>query len=40
MIAEEVLEGFKVSEVRVRIRKPGALAKGAVPGVEIMRTKA
>jgi dihydroneopterin aldolase len=40
MIAEEVLGTFKVSEVRVRIRKPGALAKGVVPGVEVVRNKA
>lgn len=40
MIAGEVLRGFKVREVRVRIRKPGVMAKGVVPGVEIVRTKA
>lgn len=40
MIAGEVLRRFKVREVRVRIRKPGAMAKGVVPGVEIVKTKA
>jgi len=40
MIAGEVLMRFKVREVRVRIRKPGVMAKGVVPGVEIVRTKA
>ena len=40
MIAGEVLRRFKVREVRVRIRKPGVMAKGVVPGVEIVRTKA
>jgi dihydroneopterin aldolase len=40
MITGEVLRRFKVREVRVRIRKPGVIAKGVVPGVEIVRTKA
>jgi dihydroneopterin aldolase len=40
MIAGEVLRRFKVRKVRVRIRKPGVMAKGVVPGVEIVRTKA
>jgi dihydroneopterin aldolase len=40
MIAGEVLRRLKVKEVRVRIRKPGVIAKGVVPGVEIVRTKA
>jgi dihydroneopterin aldolase len=40
MIAGEVLRRLKVREVRVRIRKPGVMAKGVVPGVEIVRTKA
>jgi len=39
MIAGEVLRRHKVREVRVRIRKPGVIAKGVVPGVEIVRTK-
>jgi dihydroneopterin aldolase len=40
MVAEEVLGKFKVNEVRVRIRKLGALPKGASPGVEIVRKAA
>lgn len=40
MIAEEVMKKFKVSEVRVKIQKPGVIAKGVVPGVEVVRTKA
>ena len=40
MIAGEMLRRFKVREVRVRIRKPGVIAGGVVPGVEIVRTKA
>lgn len=40
MIAGEMLRRFKVREVRVRIRKPGVMAKGVVPGVEIVRRKA
>ncbi len=40
MISGEVLRRFKAREVKVRIRKPGVIAKGVVPGVEIVRTKA
>lgn len=40
MIAGEVLRRYKVREVRVLIRKPGVMAKGVIPGVEIVRKKA
>lgn len=38
-IAGEVLQRHAVNEVRVRIRKPGMITKGVVPGVEIVRRK-
>ncbi len=40
LIAEQALKRFKLREVKVRIRKPGVIAKGVVPGVEIVRRKA